>query len=204
MSGFPDTPRALDRQALEQAFRSLSRHLGARDIRAHIYVVGGAAMALAHRASRSTLDVDALALDHRAEVLAVAGEVAREQRLPPDWLNDAVRRAPWSAPGPDARAAVVYDSPHLVVTGASAEHLLAMKVQAFRARDEPDIEFLIRRLGISTLQHVEAIQQAAFPHDPIPKNNVEVIQGCLQRVRDERAFAGTRWPRSSHDSGPIR
>ena len=56
-------------------------------------MVGGAALALAHRASGSTLDVDALALDHRAEVLAVAGEVAREQRLPPDWLNDAVRRA---------------------------------------------------------------------------------------------------------------
>ena len=79
-----------------------------------------------------------------------------------------------------------------------------MKVQAFRASDEPDIEFLIRRLGISTLQHVEAIHQAAFPHDPIPENNVEVIQECLQSVRDERAFAGTRWPRSSHDSGPIR
>ena len=187
MIGSPDSPEGLDRRAIQKAFSGLSRNLGVRDVRAHIYVVGGAAMVLAHRASRATRDVDALAIDRREEVLAAAGEVAREQALPLDWLNDAVHTASWSATGPDARAAVAYDSPHLVVTGASAEHLLAMKVRAGRASDEPDIEFLIRRLGISTLQHVEAIHRAAFPHDPIPERNMEVILECLQRVRDRQA-----------------
>ena len=187
MNGSPDSLEGFDRQAIQKAFSGHSRHLGAREIRAHIYVVGGAAMVLAHRASRATRDVDALAIDRREEVLAAAGEVAREQGLPLDWLNDAVRMAPWPTPGPDARAAVVYDSPHLVFTGASAEHFLAMKVRAGRASDEPDIEFLIRRLGISTLQHVEAIHRAAFPHDPIPERNMEIILECLQRVRDGRA-----------------
>ncbi|MYC68352.1 MAG: hypothetical protein F4X12_18685 [Acidobacteriia bacterium] len=45
MSGFPD-PQALDRQALRRAFNALSRHLGEREIRAHIYVEGGAVMEL--------------------------------------------------------------------------------------------------------------------------------------------------------------
>ena len=55
MSGFPD-PLALDRQALQHAFDGLSRHLAERGIKAHIYViyvVGGAAMVLAHRSPHS-------------------------------------------------------------------------------------------------------------------------------------------------------
>ena len=204
MSGFPDSSPRFDRQALQQAFSGLARRLAVRDIRAHIYVVGGAALVLAHRASRTTRDVDALAIDRREEVLAAAGEVAREQGLPRDWLNDAVRTGPWPTPRPDARPSVVYDSPSLVVTGASAEHLLAMKVRVGRATDEPDIEFLIRGLGISTLQHVEAIHRAAFPHDPIPESNLEVILECLQRVRDDRSIDHGRWTRSSRDPGTVR
>ena len=186
MSGFPD-PLALDRQALQRAFDGLSRHLAERGIKAHIYVVGGAAMVLAHRSARLTRDVDALAIDRREEVLEAAAKVADELGLSPDWLNDAVRTAPWPAPRPDARAAVVYDSRNLVVTGASAEQLLAMKVRAGRAADSEDVELLIRRLGISTLLHVQAIHDAVFPHDPIPERNMELIIDCLQRVRDARA-----------------
>ena len=173
-----------------RAFEGLSRQLAERDIRAHIYVVGGAAMILAHRCQRVTRDVDALAIDRRDEVLEAAAEVAREQGLAANWLNDAVRTAPWPTPLPDTRASVVYNSPHLVVTGASAEQLLAMKVRAGRVVDRPDIEFLIRRLGISTLQHVEAIHRAVFPHDSIPESHMEAIMDCLDRVRDERRFDG--------------
>ena len=203
MSGFPDSSQRFDLEALRRAFDGLARRLAAREIRAHIYVVGGAALLMAHGASRATRDVDALSIDRRADVLEAAGEVAREQGLPLDWLNDAVRTAPWPAPRPDARPAVVYDSPHLVVTGASAEHLLAMKVRAARILDQPDIEFLIRRLGISTLQHVEAIHRAVFPHDPIPERNMEVILECLQRVRDGLGDDDGRWTRPSRDSGPA-
>ena len=183
MSGFPD-PSALDGPALLCAFAGLSRCLEARDVKAHIYVVGGAAMILAHRSARLTRDVDALAIDRRDDVLEAAREVAREQGLSSDWLNDAVRTGPWPTPRPDTRAAMIYSSPHLVVTGASARQLLAMKVRAGRAGDEEDIELLIRRLGISTLLHVEAIHREVFPHDSIPERNVEMILDCLDRVRD--------------------
>lgn len=204
MTGFPDSEGRLDRKAIERAFRALSRKLGARGVRAHIYVVVGAALVMAHRRSRSTRDVDALTLDHREEVLESAADVAREHGLSLNWLNDGVRRAPLPAATPDARAPLIYDSPHLVVTGASAEHMLAMKVRAARLGDERDIEFLIRELGISTLLHVEAIHRAVYPHDPIPEQNMERVQDCLQRVRDERAFADAGWTRSSRDFGPIR
>ncbi len=142
-------------------------------------------MILAHRCLRATGDVDVLEVDRRDEVLQAAGDVARELGLPRDWLNDAVRTAPWPVPRPDTRPVVVYDSPHLSVTGASAEQLLAMKVRAGRPGARDDIQFLIRRLDISTLQHVEAIHHAVFPRDHIPETNIEVIMDCLDRVRDE-------------------
>ena len=59
-----------------------------------------------------------------------------------------------------------------------------MKVRAGRPADIDDIELLIRRLGISTLQPVEAIHHAVFPRDRIPETNMEVIIDCLDRVRD--------------------
>ena len=203
MSGFPD-PQALDRQALQRALDGLSRHLAERDIRAHIYVVGGAAMVLAHGSARLTRDVDALAIDRREEVLDAAHRVAEELGLARSWLNDAVRTAPWPTPRQEGRTAVVYDSPHLVVTGASAEQLLAMKIRAGREADREDIELLIRRLGISTLLHVQAIHDAVFPHDSIPERNMEIIIECLERVEDARHLGPDHGARHSRDFGPER
>ena len=50
--------------------------------------------------------------------------------------------------GDDVRAKTVYDSPGIVVTGASAEYLLAMKVFAAREPDLQDIKHLAGMLGI--------------------------------------------------------
>lgn len=194
MSGLPD-PQALD---------GLSRYLAERDIRAHIYFVGGAAMVLAHGSARLTRDVDALAIDRREEVLDAARSVAEELGLARSWLNDAVRTAPWPTPRQVRRTAIVYDSPHLVVTGASAEQLLAMKIRAGREADREDIALLIRRLGISTLLHVQAIHDAVFPHDSIPERNKEIIVECLEPVEHARHFGPDRGTRPSGDFGQER
>jgi len=55
----------------------------------------------------------------------------------------------------------VFDHPGLRVSAASPEHLLAMKVLAARRRDEDDVRFLVRHLG---LMSVEAMY--AHPQDP--------------------------------------
>ena len=55
MSGYPPPDsHDLDGHALRRAFDGLSRQLAARDIKTHIYVVGGAAMVLAHRYAHFT------------------------------------------------------------------------------------------------------------------------------------------------------
>jgi hypothetical protein len=66
---------ALDAEAVRGSFGELSEHLAARGVRAQVFVVGGAAMALAYEARRLTRDVDALIVpapgpdEHPATVL---------------------------------------------------------------------------------------------------------------------------------------
>ena len=84
MPGSPASEERLDRGTIRRAFEALSKRLAAREIRGHIYVVGGAVMVMAHRRSKSTLDVDALATDSREAVLEAGKGVARERRLAPD------------------------------------------------------------------------------------------------------------------------
>ncbi len=51
---------ALDAEGVQALFQQLSDRLDAVGVHAQLYVVGGAAMALAYDSSRLTRDVDAL------------------------------------------------------------------------------------------------------------------------------------------------
>lgn len=126
----------LDRAAIEDAFRRLGDRLARRGVVADLYVFGGAAMALAYDARRSTRDIDAVFKPHGV-VLDEARSVAAELGLPQWWLNE--QASAYVAPGGDTNAPRVFDHPGLRVSAASPEHLLAMKVLAARRRDADDI-----------------------------------------------------------------
>ncbi len=53
----------LSAERIQEAFSALSDRLAARSIRANIYIVGGAAILLAHERDRVTADIDALSID---------------------------------------------------------------------------------------------------------------------------------------------
>jgi hypothetical protein len=59
-----DTDPLLDRAAIQDAFRRLGDRLVRRGVVADIYVIGGAAMALAYDARRATRDIDAVFQPH--------------------------------------------------------------------------------------------------------------------------------------------
>jgi hypothetical protein len=54
----------LGRDELERAFSALGERLAGRGIVADVFIVGGAAMALAYDAQRVTRDVDAVFVPH--------------------------------------------------------------------------------------------------------------------------------------------
>lgn len=160
---------SLDRRNLTELLDDLSRRLCRVGVRASVYVVGGAAMTLAYRRDRSTHDIDArIDAGHSATVNAVR-EIARERGLPESWLNEqATSYMPREA---DARAPTLYNSPYLVVTGASAEHMLAMKLESGRNTDRQDIETLLDHLEIRGPDEAIGIHERLFP-DSTRKDDV--------------------------------
>lgn len=85
----------------QDAFRRLGDRLVRRGVVADIHVIGGAAMALAYDARRSTRDIDAVFKPHGV-VVEEAQAVAAERGLPRWWLNE--QASAYVAPGGDPAA----------------------------------------------------------------------------------------------------
>lgn len=169
----------LDRAVIEEAFRRLGERLVRRGVVADVYVFGGAAMALAYDARRSTHDIDAIFEPHGV-VVDEARAVADELRLPHWWLNE--QASSYVAPGGDPAAPRVFDHPGLRVSAASPEHLLAMKVIAARRRDADDVRFLVQRLGLSSPEQVFGLVGEVFPDERLP----ERAKAILEEIFDDR------------------
>lgn len=137
-------PLELDAEAMRALLAELDERLRERGVAASVYVVGGAAMALAYGRDGVTPDIDALA-SHRA-VAEEAKAVVGRHGLTEHWLNGA--SGPWIPPRPKA-ARRRPSEPGLTVHIAPPEHVLAMKLVALRRKDRPDIRLLIEHLEIA-------------------------------------------------------
>ena len=162
----------LDRATITEALRRLGERLAYRGVVADLYVFGGAAMALAYDLRRATRDIDALFHPHGA-VVAEAQSVALELGLPRWWLNE--QASAYVSPVDDGAAPLVFEHPGLRVHAASAQHLLAMKVQAGRRRDADDIRLLADHLGLRTPADVLAVAAEVFPDEPVPQRSVLLL-----------------------------
>ena len=155
----------LDRVAILAAFSALDDELGARGVRANLFVVGGAAMAVAYDARRTTADIDAI-FAPATEVRAAALAVAEQLDLPEAWLNDGAKAF---MPGEDPDRMVVFEANNLQVAAASPKYMLAMKLLAARAeRDQDDIRELYRLCGFTTAAQGLAVVEAAYSEHAIP------------------------------------
>lgn len=141
----------MDRDEILAALRALGERLDRRGVQGDLYLVGGAAMALAYDARRTTRDVDAV-FEPKMLVYEAAAEVARERGLAPDWLNDSAKGFLYAE---DPHAGPVFEFPGLRVQAASTQMLLAMKVVAARiGEDDDDVAWLARRLGLESAEEV--------------------------------------------------
>ncbi len=163
----------LGRLDLLAALTAVAEKLNRRSVVARIYIVGGAAMALAYDANRVTRDIDALVLEGHGAVFDAVREVARERGLSPSWLNE---QASAYMPRQDRRGVVVFDNPNMRVIAADADRLLAMKVRSARRSDLADIELLAHRLGTSTPEEIFAVVEAVYPNEAIPDRGRLVVE----------------------------
>jgi hypothetical protein len=144
----------MQRREIVELLTELGQRLDERGIEGEMYVVGGAAIALAFDERRSTQDIDAV-FEPKTIVYEVAGELAHDRGLAEGWLNDAVKGFLAAA---DPHAPLALETPGLRVSTASPRILLAMKVLSHRVgEDEDDVRLLASALGLSRAADVLAI-----------------------------------------------
>lgn len=149
----------MDREQIVDALTALGERLSERGIEGEVYVVGGAAIAIAFDARRATRDVDAV-FEPKQEVYAAADEIGDALGLPPGWLNDGVKGF---VAGPDDDAATALEVPGLRVLVASPRILLAMKVLAHRiGEDDEDVRLLARELGLGSAAEVLSLAEQVY------------------------------------------
>jgi hypothetical protein len=166
----------MNRAEIIAALTALAAELERRGVSAEMYVVGGAAIALAFDERRATRDVDAV-FEPKGIVYEAAAVVAERLELPGGWLNDAVKGF---LEGDDPAPAPVLDLPGLRCLAASPEVLLALKVLAHRVgEDEDDLRLLAAELGLERADEVLAIAERTYGErlDPAARFFVEEIFG---------------------------
>ena len=136
--------------------------------------MGGAALIAGYGRKRSTRDVDARIVYEKRGVSEAANALARKHDLPANWLNEnATLFMPHKD---DTQATTVFNSPSLVVTGASARHMLAMKIDAGRPEDVDDIEWLLEQLDITDIDEAIEVHREKDGGRPADRNG-----GCGNR-----------------------
>ena len=174
----------LDRARIVELLDELSKELSFSRTRAQVYVVGGAAIALAFDISRFTKDVDVLITRAHEDLIKAAQTVARNNDLPESWLNEVAIGILPARTDPNARS--VYYSPCLTVSSASARHLLAMKIQAGRGKDRADIKFLMKHLELQSADEALGVSDELFPGQDLSMVAKETIEQLCEELELER------------------
>jgi hypothetical protein len=163
----------LGRAELEQAFTALGERLARRGVVADVFIVGGAAMALAYDAARVTRDVDAMFVPHGI-VHDEAIRVADDLGLPRWWLNE--QASVYISGKNDLGKRRVFDHPGLRVMAASPDHIFAMKAFAARTRDIDDLRLLAGILGVESADAALQICADFYPDEAVPPRSAAVLR----------------------------
>ena len=153
---------------LRAAFRELSLELVAR------------ASALSFNARRHTADADAVIEGGWSAMEEAVRAVGRRRAWPDWWPNeDVATRVPAHA---DRGVRVAFKDRGLLVTTASVERLLAMKLRASRPQDTRDVELLVRHRGLAGKRDALDVHDREFPHAPLRRSKFEQGSRMLTEI----------------------
>jgi len=170
-------------------FQDMSDALAAQQQPAQLFVVGGAAMALAYDDQRATHDLDGL-FQPSSIVRDIASDLALANALDDDWLNDAVKGF---LPGNDPDRVTVFESEYLLVQVASPRYLLAMKLFSARlGRDDQDAVKLFEVCGLHGANEALALLEEYYPTDMLTSRHMYVVNEIASQVVSERSVLPRR------------
>lgn len=204
MSG--DHTPLFDADRIRSLLTELGLRLQPRGIDARIFIVRGAAMALAYSRNRLTRDIDAV-FEPNAAVYEEAQALARDLGLPPNWLNDGVKGFLPDA-APPALAAEIFSAPGMSVGIASPEYMLAMKASAARSEsDRDDLKTLIELLDIRTAEQAFEVLERHYDRRRLTPKSQFVLEELVNEANSDRAprrSSSREQPRRRAGSGTRR
>jgi hypothetical protein len=182
----PKPSRRLSRTVIVRALSRLGGLCAEKKSRVEIAIYGGTVMMLAYDCRETTKDIDAIF--HPPEVVEpLIRQVAQEQNLPEDWMNNGV--GSFVAGREERIQFTQLQIPGLAITRPSAKYLLAMKCRAgrmptpFRAGDMADIKFLLSELAIRSMAEVDAIADDFYGAQALDPAKRWLVEKLLQEVR---------------------
>src|SRR5437763_344285 len=116
----PGNDALLTPEKIRELLNELGDELASAGKVGELFIVGGAALALAYGGRESTHDIDAL-FEPKLEMYDAAATIARRHGLPVDWLNDAMKGF---LHGDDPDRRLVLEHQALAVYVASPRYLL--------------------------------------------------------------------------------
>lgn len=152
--------KGFGRARIMEALTALGEDLTRLGVRGQIYIVGGAAMALAYSTRRVTRDIDAV-FEPKMVIYEAAARVAEDLGLPENWLNDGAKAF---VPGNDPDQRPLLGVQGLEIAIASPRFLLAMKLMAMRfGEDEEDIQILLGAANVRSPGEAIALLRQLYP-----------------------------------------
>lgn len=141
-------------------FKELNEELKKLKTRGEILLLGGTAMVMGFDARPATKDVDAI-FKPASMIRQAANKVAERNGLDEQWLNDAAK----GYESKEGKSILILKLSHLVIYTPTMEYMLAMKSRSARldSMDRKDLEFLIKKMGISTPEEVFDIVDKHYP-----------------------------------------
>lgn len=166
-------------EEIEKYLSEINDELAAKNVIGEICIYGGAAMCLAFKARPATKDVDAI-FEPVKIVRGAIYKIAEKYNLNQDWLNLAVKIFVV-----EHEKEILFDFPNLKVFIPTADYLLAMKVLAMRAEsfDAADVEFLIQRLGLKTIEDVLKIVADYYPKKEIKPETAFQLEEIFENLK---------------------
>lgn len=174
--------RSIDKPLLIRALTRLGELAQGEGLQLEVCLYGGALMMLAYDTRTITKDVDAIIRPTKLG-MALAGRAGHELRLQENWLNDDVKM--FIAPAEQTRS-LPWEGPGIMLTAPTAGYLLAMKALACRQPlpgyegDLDDLRFLIRKLGIESVEDIQEHIDRYYPDDVITVDHAAVLNDLIE------------------------
>lgn len=167
----------LTREQIEKLFHKLNTKLKGKGEKAEIGIVGGTVMCLVFNARKATKDVDAI-FEPTKIVRQLAREIAEEESIGVDWLNDGAKAYIQGHFQKDE----VLNLSNLRVWSPVAEYMLAMKCISARwdTNDKDDVIFLIKHLGLKKSNEVFNIIEKYYNKNQIPSKTQFLIEEIFE------------------------